>query len=195
MLSAPSMAAFANKHGKVSKSKGKVAVSIDDLVSRIEGLNLSAREEEVSMNENVKDMMKGFIEMQDSLQESLKEWADLEELEEVQHFMEMEQRDIINKDVTVETVLGRPNIEDINSSDEEGDTLLKSPQDVNFVAFAAQMAELETHLIEHQIRLAAGLLKQAKYEVFKATRRAKLMEKKATHQTIIEVFFFASDDN
>jgi hypothetical protein len=34
----------------------------------------------------MKDMMKGFIEMQDSLQESLKEWADLEELEEVQHF-------------------------------------------------------------------------------------------------------------
>jgi hypothetical protein len=147
------------------------------------------------MNENVKDMMKGFIEMQDSLQESLKEWADLEELEEVQHFMEMEQSDIIDKDVTVETVLGRPNIEDINSSDEEGDTLLKSPQDVNFVAFAAQMAELETHLIEHQIPFAAGLLKQAKYEVFKATRRAKLMEKKATHQTSIEAFFVASDDS
>jgi hypothetical protein len=78
---------------------------------------------------------------------------------------------------------------------EEGDTL-KSPQDVNFVAFAAQMAELETHLIEHQISFAAGLLKQAKYEVFKATRRAKLMEKKATHQTSsIEALFLASDDN
>jgi hypothetical protein len=162
------MAAFANKHGKVSKSNGKVAASIGDLVSRIEGLNLSAKEEEVSMNENVKDMIEGFIEMQDSLQESLKEWADLEELEEVQQFMEMEQSDIIDKEVTVETeleideeitvenVLGPPHIEDINSSDEEGDTL-KSPQDVNFVAFAAQMAELETHLIEHQIPFAAGL--------------------------------------
>ncbi len=136
----------------------------------------------------------------------------MEELEEVQHFMEMEQRNIIDEEVTAETelervqdlmeideeitvenVLGPPNIEDINSSDEEGDTL-KSPQDVNFVAFAAQMAELETHLIEHQIPFAAGLLKQAKYEVFKATRRAKSMEKKATHQTSIEAFFFASDD-
>ena len=49
---------------------------------------------------------------------------------------------------------------------------------------------------EHQIPYAAGLLKQAKYEVFKATRRANLMEKKATHQTSIEAFFVLdSDDN
>jgi hypothetical protein len=53
------------------------------------------------------------------------------------------------------------------------------------VAFAAQMAELETHLIEHQIPFAPGHLKQAKYEVFKATRREK---------SSIEAFFACNNN-